>query len=324
MSTLARLAVVLVLCSACSASRTSHPPGRPAPEPLSTSVAAPVASTSTADAALAAAVSPERCGALECRLYDTPEQAFLSVLEEHPLVLAVGEAHAQKGSEAVASATRRFSESFLPELRDKASDLVLELWLPDPRCLKQAKRVEARQKPVTETQADTNQNEYVVFGKRSEALGIRPHALRPTCEQYEQIVTAGAGDLNVMLSLIASQTAAQTKALLARNRELQSSKLVVLYGGALHNDLEPRKGREAWSFGPELQALTQGRYVELDLIVPEYIKDNDSWRSLPWYPHFDPAKQPSKTTLFRLGPGSYALIFPRSVGKVPTPTASAP
>ena len=310
-SALIELSLVATLAAACSAQRgpdAARPRSiEPSPHPMSTG-AAPSAGPATADAALGEAPS---CGALGCRLYDTPEQAFARVLETQPLILGIGEAHAPKGSERIPSATRRFSESMLPALRDKASDLVIELWLPDPRCIKQSKRVEARQKPVTESQAETNQNDYVVFGKRSDAIGIRPHALRPTCEEYEKILAAGEGDVGVMLTLIARHTAAQAKTLLARNQERQSPKLVLLYGGALHNDLEPAQGREAWSFGPELNELTHGRYVELDLIVPEFIKDNESWRALPWYAHFDPQKHPTKTSLFNPRPGSYVLIFPR-------------
>ena len=93
---------------------------------------------------------------------------------------------------------------------------------------------------------------------------------------------------------------------------MSDDKLVLLYGGALHNDLAPRAGREAFSFGPELKAHTGGRYVELDLIVPEFIKDTETWRALPWYSHFDPKRAPEKTTLYNPSPGSYVLIFPRS------------
>jgi hypothetical protein len=63
---------------------------------------------------------------------------------------------------------------------------------------------------------------------------------------------------------------------------------VLAYGGALHNDTAPRPQRAAWSFGPELMQRTGGRYIELDLIVADYIQDNDAWRSLPWYAHRRP------------------------------------
>ena len=88
--------------------------------------------------------------------------------------------------------------------------------------------------------------------------------------------------------------------------------MVVAYGGAMHNDLKPTPERKAWSFGPDLQAFTAGRYVELDLIVPEFVRDTDTWKSLVWYPYFQKDAHPDRTTLFRPNPGSYVLIFPKS------------
>ncbi len=79
----------------------------------------------------------------------------------------------------------------------------------------------------------------------------------------------------------------------------------------MHNDISPRRGNEAWSFGPDLAKHTEGRYVALDLIVPEYIADTPPWRALPWVAHFDPAAHPEKTTLFNPEPGSFVLVFPR-------------
>jgi hypothetical protein len=61
-----------------------------------------------------------------------------------------------------------------------------------------------------------------------------------------------------------------------------------------------------------MQSHTNGRYVALDLIVPEFIKDNDTWRSLPWYAHYDRARLGDHVTLFEVAPRSYVLVFPVS------------
>ena len=95
------------------------------------------------------------------------------------------------------------------------------------------------------------------------------------------------------------------------------SKLVLTYGGARHNDVTPRPQMEAWSFGPRLKQRTSGRYVELDLIVPEYIKDNEAWKALTWYPHYDAQRFGADALLFHPEPAAYVLIFPRSA----TPSA---
>jgi hypothetical protein len=88
--------------------------------------------------------------------------------------------------------------------------------------------------------------------------------------------------------------------------------MVVLYGGALHNDLAPKPGREPWSFGPDLARATGGRYVELDVFVPESIQDTESWRAFAWYSRYDPAAHGGGAVLFRTAPSTFTLIFPRS------------
>jgi hypothetical protein len=303
------LGIALVGCASqnpdAAAPAPSPPPVSAAPAPT-----APVATVPDPEPPKAA--GPAACGALGCRLFDTPEAAFAAVLEAQPRVLAVGESHAQKGSEGIPSSTVRFKEQFLPALKGRATDLILELMLPNPKCQKEAKAVKKRQEPVTEPQADTNQDEFTTLARSALILKIAPHVLRPSCAELDEVLKAGGGDIAVMLKMIAKLSVSTAKPFIDRNASLADDKFVLLYGGALHNDLEPRGGREEFSFGPELKTMTAGRYVELDLIVPEFIKDNETWRSLPWYAHFDPRKAPEKTTLFNPSPGSYVLIFPRS------------
>ncbi|KYF84727.1 hypothetical protein BE11_13110, partial [Sorangium cellulosum] len=243
--------------------------------------------------------------------FDTAALAFSHVLQSSPRVLAVGESHAQQGAEGVPSATRRFTELFLPALAGRASDLIVELWAADPRCNKeQVARVEGEQKAVTQAQSASNQGEFLALGSEAKRLGVTPHLLVPSCEEYDAIVRAGPDAVTAMLEMIARLTAAKAKALLGR--EGAAGKMVIAYGGALHNDVAPRPGRERWSFGPELSATTGGKYVELDLIVREFIRDSESWRALPWYPHFDREEHPDEAVLFNPAPGSYVLVFPRA------------
>lgn len=253
------------------------------------------------------------CGALGCRFYDSPEQALLKVLEDKPQVLAIGEAHAQKGSESVMSATHRFREQLLPMLKTRASDLVIELMVADGSCRETQDKVAQTQKPVVEQQAKANKSEFVLLGEASDKLGIRPHVLRPSCEDYNAVVKAGEDGVGRMLTMIADLTANLVHNILERNAKVGApDKLVLAYGGALHNDVAPGAGRESWSFGPKLRERTKGHYVELDLIVPEFIKDTDSWRSMPWYAHYQREKHGRKVVLFNPAPGSYVLVFAQS------------
>lgn len=64
-------------------------------------------------------------GGPTCFRFAAPEDALRWVLESDPLILGVGEAHAQRGSEAVASSTKRFTEAFLPILAPRSSDVVV-------------------------------------------------------------------------------------------------------------------------------------------------------------------------------------------------------
>ncbi len=250
---------------------------------------------------------------MECQLFDSPEAAFQAVLAEKPLVLGIGESHAQKGTESVGSATKRFSEKFLPLLASKASDIVLEIWVAEGKCGKEKEQKAAeQQKPVTQNQAKTNKNEYVALGDTANAAGIKPHILRATCADYDAIVKAGPDSVIVMLEMIARLMDEKVKAALAKNSKAGTEKMVLTYGGAIHNDIEARKGREKWTFGPDLSTTTNGRYIELDLVVPEHIQDNDAWKALAWYAHFDKDKNPTKTTLIRPQKGSFVLIFPKS------------
>jgi hypothetical protein len=248
---------------------------------------------------------------MNCLLFASPRAAFEHVLSRNPQVLAIGESHALKGT-AVASTTKRFTDQLLPMLGGRASDLVVELLVPDPKCKKAVAKTEQVTKEVTKTQRKTNKNEYVLMAERANGLKIRPHVLRPSCEDYDRIAKAGSTDIVEMLTLIARLTYEMSVRILKRNEGASIDKMVVDYGGALHNDLKPRKGREQWSFGPSLQKYTQQRYVALDLVVREFIKDNDAWRALEWYPHFDAKAHSQSTMLYAPREGSYVLIFPAS------------
>src|SRR5580704_6090969 len=80
-------------------------------------------SSSPAAPALADPLHGAPCGALDCRRYPSPVEAFLDAVGPDPLVVAVGESHAPKGA-AVSSSARRFAEDILPALAGRASDLL--------------------------------------------------------------------------------------------------------------------------------------------------------------------------------------------------------
>jgi hypothetical protein len=309
---LARVAIASAV-GACGAPPPAQPP--PArPSPAQVGSPQPVAATqapapSPSVPTLPAQAEPRACGAFGCLAFATPQAAFERVLQSRPRVLAIGEAHAQADTNGIPSSTRRFAEQLLPLLAGKARHIVIELLLANCSA-KTVERTAQTQAPVVEHQAKSNQNEFVTLGKVAQRLGIEPQALAPACAEYDRAAAAGEDGVSRLLSLVARQTESSVEALLAKP-EL-SGDPILTYGGALHNDLSPRPGQESWSFGPELSAATHGRYVELDLIVPEFVKDTAAWRTMPWFDAFDREHLTNETLLYRLDPSSYALIFPKT------------
>ena len=312
------LALVGVLLTAACArpTATGADPGREGGAGANASASASAGAEAGGPALpLGAATCAGVAGGPACVRFATIEDAFRWVLAHEPAILAVGEAHAQKGTEGIPSATKRFTDSFLPVLENRASDVLVEAWAGDPKCQREVKAVASAQKPVQQAQAQSNPNEYLALGNRAKALGIVPDLLRPTCDDYANLADAGADTITASLELIKRLTQAHATRLFQRNEAAKNAKVVVTYGGAMHNDLAPSEALRKYSFGPELATTTGGRYVELDLIVPEYVKKTESWEKLPWYASWQADPGPKdKPTLYRLGDRSFVLLFPATPG----------
>jgi hypothetical protein len=251
------------------------------------------------------------CGHLDCLAFDSAETALQFLLKQtSPYVLAIGEIHAQKNIPLKASTTHRFAQ-LLPQFQGTSKHLIIELWTGRNDCGdNRVAKVKEAQKPVTSAQAETNQNEYFELGNRSKELGIFPHALVPSCDDYQAIIAARSNDIAKMLELTALKTKETVETLLRKADPVPGIPYIITYGGALHNDVTPKPGREMWSFGADLYRDTKGHYVELDLIQREQVRDTESFTTLPWYPYFRKEGLESKYALFKMGDSSYALVFP--------------
>jgi hypothetical protein len=275
----------------------------------------PSASAATREASATAApvAGGSPCGELSCAQFDSPREAFLAALTGDPLVVAIGEAHAPKGA-SVTSAAKRFTEDLLPALGGRASDLLVELMMPPHGCADAAAEVRKKQAPATTQQAPTNQNEYVVMGERARAAGIVPDMLRPSCADMDGVNHAGDRAIEASLQMIARLSTEQASKLVDRDARSDADrvKAVVVYGGMLHNDLDPPPERASWSYAAALDAKAGGRFVAVDLVVPEFIVDDDTWQTFAWFSKYDRARLGGKTTLFRMGDKSYVLVFPET------------
>ena len=276
----------------------SAPASDPAPE--ATSVAHPTP-------------EPEPCGAFICRRFPSAAAALLHVLDvDRPRVLGVGESHTRAGTEAIASATSRFAHELLPAISERTSDLVVELLAPPSGCAPDTtEQVEREERQITQGQAAGNQHQFVALGHRAREVGVVPYILRARCEDLDAVAQAGDEGVLVLMETIARLTTQEVDRLLAR-QPLGDERMVVAYGGALHNDPNPRPGRESWSYGPKLAARTEGRYTAVDLIVPEHIQDTDAWRAFPWYDAVPPLTDDG-CVLLEVAPRSWVLFFPTNV-----------
>ncbi len=264
--------------------------------------------------------SGEPCLGAVCYRVASVAQALEWVLRSQPAILGIGEGHAQQGACAEPT-VQRFEREVLPVLAERgARALVVELISPPAQCQSAVSDVAAVERRVTETQASENKSDYVHLGHAARAHGLVPFILEPDCTAFQSVVSAQDDRIDRMLQLIAEETKTRLLRLFERTRQQSPSPLLLAYGGALHNDLIPRPGREKWSFGPHLRAASEGRYVELDLVVPEQIRDTEAWRNQPWFEPYRAARaaHPSETSalgvdaplwLIEHAPGAFALFF---------------
>jgi len=112
-----------------------------------------------------------------------------------------------------------------------------------------------------------------------------------------------------------------TEAVAYRDREGAARRLIATYGGALHNDLYPIDGIQQWSFATGLDAAVAGRYLEIDLYVPEYAEADPLSQHDIWFPLLAEAGTDHVVVIER-GPRSYVILLPRAVTSDGSPSRS--
>lgn len=226
----------------------------------------------------------------------------------HPRVVAFGEVHAPKDAR-VPSATERFRTELLPLLAPRAGTLVVEAWQPSGCNAAVEAKIAKTNQEVVQNQAKQNPNEYLALAQDAKTRGLNPLPLRPTCEESARVADAGAADLSTMLETVTQVAQRTLEGALSRSPAPQ---LTLFYGGALHNDLRPGPDRAGWSFGPALDRASEGGFVEIDLVVPEFIKDTDVWKSLPWRSAYDEPRDGATVQLLSRTGKSFVLVFART------------
>jgi hypothetical protein len=241
-------------------------------------------------------------------LYPSAASALRELLKSHPAVVAFGEFHQTKATARIPSALKRFTRLMLPVLvKAGATDLVVETWITTGSCGEQEKKAVAQVEKTTERPKHT-ENEVVTLLASAKRAGMQPRILQIGCKDYQAMMGGGEVDFDRLLRVTRDQLEAQIRAALAR----PGSRMVVSYGGALHNDLRPAAELAPYAFGPAVSKAVDGRYLEIDLYVPELIEKNATIRAQPWYAVYRHSRKPGRVTLVRRSDSSYALVFPRS------------
>lgn len=215
----------------------------------------------------------------------------------------------------IPSSLLRFSTELLPLVAKLATDLVVETWVTDGGCGKQETKVVEEVQTTTERPPET-ENEIVTLLKRAQAAGIAPHILTMSCRDYRRVTGKnGETDFAKMLTLTRDRLQSEVSRWLVARRPSASGRArqVVVYGGALHNDLYPAPGDAPYAFGRALLAKTKGQYLEVDLFVPEYILGDERMAAEPWFAAFRAGIKAGDALLIRRSQRSYIIVFPAAI-----------
>jgi hypothetical protein len=240
-------------------------------------------------------------------------QALEQVLATPAQVVAFGEYHQTTATVMIPSSLLRFTDELLPLVAKQATDLVVETWVTDGGCGKQETKVVEKVQTTTERPPET-ENEIVTLFKRAKAAGIAPHILTMSCKDYRRVTDKdGETDFAKMLTLTRDRLQSEVSRWLVAPGPVSRERKVVVYGGALHNDLYPAPGDRPFAFGRSLFAKAKGQYLEVDLFVPEYILGDKRMAAEPWFAAFKAGIEAGDALLIRRSPRSYIIGFPVTI-----------
>lgn len=265
-------------------------------------------------------IAPPAPGDLPAKSFTSLGEAMRHILEEaEPRVIGFGEVHQLEGTVKFESSVERFTKWVVPALAGKTSDLVVETWVNLGVCGEKEAQVHKDLDQTTE-RPETTETEVVRLLKRAEQLGVRPHILEFECKDYEALL---ANDGNVdyfeMLGLITRELESSTKQLISGSTSGEKPRAVAVYGGAIHNDIDPHEELRGFSFAAALKEASGDRYIEVDLLVPEFVETSEPFKQQPWYPQFARLASPDRITVIRRTERSYIVVLRQGVDVTANP-----
>jgi hypothetical protein len=294
------LAIVTIACDGAKRASDDPPPKASA---KATATAAP-------DAAPSVAGDTDAMG-LPHSVHDDLGGAFEHLLRDKPRVIGVGELHLRTDKAGpTMSALARFTNEAMPTLGTRVSDLVIETWIVDPTCKTGAaatQRVEGAMKRPESTKSEIGSLVGII-----KQNGIKAHVMRLTCDDLSAVAPASGVDAEKLLDIVTRELGRVTRsAVRYRDEHAEPRPFIVVFGGALHNDLYPFESTRQWSYAKGVDEATSGRFIEVDLYLPELVEGQALYESEDWYPLVAKAP-PGKVLLVERAPHSWLAILPRS------------
>lgn len=247
--------------------------------------------------------------------FPTAEDAVRHLLASAPRVIGIGEVHASTERPGLRSTMSLFTERVLPLLAPQTTDLVIETWRLDRACGAQAEQVVEQVQTETQRPEETP-DEILVLARAAKDLGVTPHDLVFTCEEYATVLDeAGEVSYDTLLRLLTVKLGDYAQ----RGLSTEGAR-VVLYGGALHNDLFPEPDFAAYSYGPAARAAGGAAYLELDLYDASLLRGREGLIEAAWAPLLD-ATSTDHALLYERGPQSFVLFLEE---QTPSPPLTAP
>ncbi|HEY7376277.1 MAG TPA: hypothetical protein VIF57_29210 [Polyangia bacterium] len=226
-------------------------------------------------------------------------------------VIAFGELHQTRATAKVRSSLARFTDEILPVIAPHTSHLIVETWITRGACGEVEAQVTKEVARTTERPVET-ESEIMKLLRRAKELGVAPHVLDVGCDEYKVLAgQGGAVDYDKLLTITNQhlERAIGQGLLLAR---APGRPLVIVYGGALHNDLHPDPSLAKYTFGRHVHAATRGAYREVDLYVPEMIDTSPVARRQPWYRAWQGAGGGAGVVVIERAPRSSIVVFRKS------------
>jgi len=238
------------------------------------------------------------------------QAAVATLLPDPGGVIAFGELHQTRATANVRSSLSRFTDEILPAVAPHASHLIVETWITRGTCGEEEKHVTEEVARTTERPVET-ESEIMKLLRRAKELGVAPHVLDVGCDEYKVLAgSSGAVDYDKLLTITNQhlQRAIGQGLLLPR---APGRPLIVVYGGALHNDLFPDPALAKYTFGRAVHAATRGAYREVDLYVPEMVDATPALKTEPWYRAWQRAGAGASDVVIQRNPRSSIVVFRR-------------